>query len=75
MTEALKTLLFDLRAHPGFQDLLKAVEAPRRIRYRRGIDLQAMGAEFVYFSGALDQHERWIALLKGSSLQEDLTNE
>lgn len=26
-----------------------------------------MGSEIIYASGALDQHERWVALLTGTS--------
>jgi hypothetical protein len=72
MTEQLKDLLFRIRQHPGFQDLLGAVETPRLPRYKRskGLDLTAIGAETVYASGALDQHASWIALLTGQASRE-----
>jgi hypothetical protein len=72
MTEALKSLLFQIRQHPAFPELLKSVETPRLPRYRRskGADVPAMGAEIIYASGALDQHESWIALLTGRTSQE-----
>lgn len=72
MTEALKDLLFKVRQHPAFQELLEAVEAPRTPRYRpsKGKDVPTLGAETIYASGALDQHDRWIALLTGQASQE-----
>jgi hypothetical protein len=77
MTEQLKDLLFRIRQHAGFQDLLGAVETPRLPRYKRskGLDLTAIGAETVYASGALDQHASWIALLTGASRETNSEKE
>lgn len=69
MIETLKALLVVMRQHPGFQELLKALEPQPLPRYRvsKGKDVPTMGAETIYASGALDQHERWVALLTGAS--------
>jgi hypothetical protein len=72
MKEQLKDLLFRIRQHPGFQELLHTLEPPGLPRYRKSkaLDVATMGAETIYASGALDQHERWIALLTGQASQE-----
>ena len=69
MTDSLKALLFIMRQHAAFPELLKAVEPQATPRYRpsKGKDVPTMGAEMIYASGTLDQHERWIALLTGAS--------
>lgn len=68
MNDALKELLFNIRQHAGYQDLLKAVETPRLPRFRRSetISLEEFGAKAAFESGRLSQHENWIALLTGS---------
>lgn len=67
MSPALKSLLFDIRQHAAFQELLAAVEYPRLPQFRpsRADTLETMGAKTVFASGALDQHERWLTVLTG----------
>lgn len=69
MSETLAALLFNIRQHPGFKELLTAVAPPEMPRYRpsKGGDLETLGAAMAYASGAKDQHENWIALLTLSS--------
>lgn len=64
---ALKSLLFDIRQHPAFEEFQRAVEAPRLPQFRqlRGDTLETMGAKTVFASGQMDQHDRWIHLLTG----------
>lgn len=65
MTDTLKALLFELRQHPAFRELLKAVEAPRMPRWQKGMDKD----DFVFASGREKQHEMWLSLLTGSASQ------
>lgn len=67
MTESLKALLFYIRQHAAYQELLRAIEAPKLPRYRKGLTPESFGAEAIHASGAMHQHERWIALLTGNS--------
>jgi hypothetical protein len=64
---ALKDLLFSMRQHAGFADLLKAVEQPQLPHYRpsKADTLEQMGARTVFASGQADQHDRWLFLLTG----------
>jgi hypothetical protein len=68
MTPALQSLLFEIRQHAGFQDLLKAVTPPTPPRYspHRAETLETMGAKTVFASGEQAQHERWITILTGT---------
>lgn len=69
MSDALKLLLADLRQHPAFPEMLRAVEVPKRDHYRpsKGMSVEAFGAESIYASGAQQQNDRWVAFLTGSS--------
>lgn len=64
---ALKSLLADLRQHPGFPELLKAVETPQIPRFRksRAGDVESARAEWIHQSGKREQHEMWLAFLTG----------
>lgn len=64
-SEALDSLLFTIRQHPGFQELLKAVEFPAMPEYKRGDTLEAMGAKSVFASGQRSQHKNWLVVLTG----------
>lgn len=67
MSEVLKSLLFVIRQHDGFDELLKSVQAPRLPRYvpTKGETLETFGAKSVFASGEQAQHERWLTLLTG----------
>lgn len=64
---ALKDLLFSMRQHAGFVELLKAATPPQMPTYRpsKPDTLEQLGARTVFASGQADQHERWIVLLTG----------
>jgi hypothetical protein len=72
MSEALDALLFSIRQHSAFRELLAVVPVPEMPRYRpsKGGDLESLGASMAYASGARDQHECWTAILTGSSQKE-----
>lgn len=69
MSPALQSLLFDLRQHAAFPELLKAVEFPPLKTYKpsSGDDLQQTGAKFAHYSGRKDQHDNWLAFLTGDT--------
>lgn len=69
MNDGLNDLLFKLRQHPSFQDFLRAVERPRMPRFKKysKAALEDMGAQTVFVSGQLDQHDRWHVFLTGES--------
>lgn len=73
MSEALDDLLFHIRQHAAFNELMRTVPSPEMPRYRpsKGGDLESLGASTAYASGARDQHERWLALFIGSSQQKE----
>ncbi len=70
MTPALKSLLFEIRQHAAFQELLNVVEPPRLPQYRplKNDTLETMGAKTVFASGQIDQHERWLTTLTGGQV-------
>jgi hypothetical protein len=70
---ALISLLFDIRQHAAFQELLRAVEAPSLPRFKKNTALDMMGAQTVFASGRLDQHEKWLTVLSGEPV--NLTNQ
>ena len=63
----LKSLLFDIRQHPAYPELLKAVECPPLPRFKPSAadSVETMGAKFLFASGQADQHERWLTFLRG----------
>jgi hypothetical protein len=65
-------LLADLRQHPNFPDLLKAVEVPRLPRFRisQAAEVEKARAEWIYKSGQRNQHDAWLAFLTGEAQQE-----
>jgi hypothetical protein len=60
-------LLADLRQAQGFLELLKALETPRLPRFKasQAQEAEKARATWIYESGRLDQHERWLAFLTG----------
>lgn len=69
----LQELLFRVRQHPAFPELLRLVQAPRSPRYRpsRPDHPDKATADFAYHSGKLDQHEMWLAMLTGRDPARD----
>jgi hypothetical protein len=65
---ALKELLHGIRQHPGFKELLSTVEKPRIRPYQKkeADQIEVSRAQWIYESGQLAQHERWIAVLTGT---------
>lgn len=69
----LQSLLMDLRQHPAFPELVKAVEMPKLPRFKRS-QAQAVEAErsnWIFQSGKREQHESWLALLTGQKQEND----
>lgn len=65
---ALASLLFEIRQHPAFPELLNAVERPRAPRFKpNGAETaEQFGAKAIYASGAQAQHDAWIQFLSGN---------
>lgn len=71
MTKALEELLFTIRQHQAFKELLEAVEAPPVREFKPSGDAQAQYAEFIYRSGRKLQHESWRQFLIGQPSQQE----
>lgn len=76
-SEILKSLLFTIRQHEAFNELIAAAEKPRLPEYRpsKGDTLETMGAKTVFASGQVDQHNRWLFLLTGNPERETETSQ
>ncbi len=74
ISSTLAALLADLRQHPHFPELLRAVEAPQLPRFKtsEAAEPEKAQAKWIYTSGKLDQHEAWLGMLTG---QPRRTNE
>jgi hypothetical protein len=61
-------LLFAIRQHPAFKLLLAKVEAPAVKPYRPAdaAQIEKTRADWIYQSGQLDQHKRWLVMLTGN---------
>lgn len=66
--EHLKAFLLDLRQHPMFPLLIKAMEPPRLPRYRasQADKIEEARANWIYQSGRIDQHDAWVRFLTGA---------
>lgn len=71
-SSALQSLLLEIRQHPAFPEMLKMVPEPRLSRFRRSSATKPdeAFAQWAYESGALNQHELWLANLTGTDLTE-----
>lgn len=67
MTPQLKDLLFLIRQHDAFQELLKAIPAPQPKDYRPSEDPQKQWAEFIFRSGQQRQAQAWQSFLTESA--------
>lgn len=73
MSKQLEELLFTIRQHPAFQDLLKGVEAPEPAQFRPSKGAaQEQFADFVYRSGRGAQHALWRDFLTGPPAREGI---
>lgn len=73
MSPALQSLLLDIRQHPAFEEMKRAVEMPRLPRYRpsKSENMGVMGAKTIFESGRLAQHEAWLIFLTGSAITSE----
>ncbi len=73
LTQELRALLVDLRQHPAFPVLLRAIQAPQLPRFRTSQAQQPdqAFASWAYVSGKRDQHDAWLALLTGQAPKGD----
>ena len=65
MSQSLNELLFAMRQHSAFRELLEAVEAPPIKDFKPSGDPVAQYAEHIFRSGAKRQDEAWRQLLIG----------
>lgn len=65
---ALDNLLFTIRQHAAYKDLLEAVPRPALPRFRPGDNqsLETFGAKSVFESGRHSQHDAWLSVLTGT---------
>lgn len=71
MSKALNELLFTIRQHPAFNELLTAIEPPVVKQYRPTEAPDAQYADFIYRSGRRLQHESWRQFLIGDTSQQE----
>lgn len=66
-SDALADLLFRIRQHAAFPELLEAVERPRLRTFNpaRDVDLEISRNSWVYTSGRIKQHNDWVLFLTG----------
>ena len=65
MSKQLDDLLFTIRQHPAFQELLAAVTAPEIRPFRPSDNPDAHFAEHIFRSGRRLQNENWRQFLIG----------
>lgn len=65
MSQGLRDLLFTMRQHPAFPELLKAVDAPEPKQFRARSDETAdqQMADWIHRSGRKQQHTIWLDFL------------
>jgi len=71
MSKSLDELLFTVRQHPAFQELLETVRVPPVHEFKPSGDAQAQYADFIFRSGRRLQHESWRQLLIGNPSQQE----
>lgn len=69
MATPLDSLLVMIRSHPMFPRLLEAVPKPHipQFKQSKAKEFEAENLKWVFQSGAMAQHETWIAFLSGRS--------
>lgn len=71
MSKALDELLFTIRQHPAYQELLDAVETPPVQEFKESGDAQKQYADYIYRSGRRRQHIIWRHFLIGEPSQQE----
>lgn len=68
MTPVLKDLLFTIRQHDGYRELLAMVERPQITLFRvsDAEKSETARSRFIYQSGQVAQHDQWLAALTGN---------
>jgi len=66
MSQQLNELLFTIRQHAAFKELLSSVEAPAIRDFKPSGDPQAQYADHIYRSGRRLQHDCWLQFLIGN---------
>jgi len=67
MTPELEELLFVIRQHPGYHDLLAAVELPATREFKPSGDAQQQYADYIFRSGRSAQQRAWQSFLTESA--------
>lgn len=73
MSAGLRDLLFHMRQHPAFQELISAMAAPAVkpfVPSKSGV-AEAQTAEWIFRSGCNAQHARWVEFLVEFDPQTD----
>lgn len=72
MNKQLAELLFTIRQHPGFPELLKAIESPEPKTYSpaKAAGIAEQQAEWIFRSGRIAQHKLWRAFLTETASPE-----
>lgn len=71
MTKQLDELLFTMRQHPAFRELLDTVGLPPVHEFKSSGDPIGQYAEFIFRSGRRLQHESWRQFLIGEPSQQE----
>ena len=68
MSEVLDSLLLTIRQHEGYRELLTTVERPRIRPFvkSKSANVEQSRSEWIFQSGQLEQHERWLQMLSGT---------
>lgn len=77
MNEMVKAFLVDVRVHPGFAEFIKYMEVPSMPLYKKGRhhSTEKFGADTIFASGQITEHEKWISVLTGKTSQPNRSYE
>lgn len=72
MSSVLDSLLLYIRQHDGYREFLTAVERPRIRPFvkSKSANVEQSRSEWIFESGQLEQHERWLAFVSGTIPQD-----
>ena len=70
MSQQLQELLFSVRQHSAFRELLSAVALPQVRDFKPSDDGQKQFTEHVFRSGRKAQHQCWLDFLTGESTSQ-----
>jgi hypothetical protein len=70
ISDALASLINDLRQHPAFPDLIAAIPAPTipRFRVSQAAEVEKARAAWIFESGKQAQHDLWLTILTGKTV-------